>query len=87
MSRAIAHTILYSHIPYECISARRCRLQTLDPKGSGYIPEETMVSMLTSNTEAFREKEIEEFLRVSKDPETGMINYAEYVNLLINSMS
>ena len=61
--------------------------QTLDPKGSGYIPEETMVSMLTSNTEAFREKEIEEFLRVSKDPETGMINYTEYVNLLINSMS
>jgi hypothetical protein len=30
---------------------------------------------------------LQEFLRVSRDPDSGMINYAEYVNLLMNSYS
>jgi hypothetical protein len=33
--------------------------QTLDPQGRGFIPEETMVQLITSNEWAFREKEIE----------------------------
>jgi Ca2+-binding EF-hand superfamily protein len=61
--------------------------QILDPQGRGYIPEETMAQILTSNEWPFRDKELEEFMRVAKDPDTGMINYTDYVTMLTASHS
>eukprot|EP01083_Nonionella_stella_P030681 84077_1 len=58
--------------------------KVLDVAGKDFIPEEKMVKLLTSNDWAFREKEIENFLRVSKDPETGNIIYEDYIEELHN---
>jgi hypothetical protein len=43
---------------------------------------ETIVEMLTENEWAFREKEVEDFLRVAKDLDTGYIHFEDYVGLL-----
>ena len=32
----------------------------------------------------FRERELEDFLRVAKDGDTGFIHYEDYINLLTN---
>jgi len=59
--------------------------RTLDAEGKGYIDEQTMVELLTDNEWPFRDKEIEDFLRVAKDPDTGYIHYEDYVSLLSSS--
>ena len=56
--------------------------RTLDPDLKGYIDESTMVELLSDNEWAFREKEIEDFLRVAKDPDTGFVHYEDYISLL-----
>jgi Ca2+-binding EF-hand superfamily protein len=43
-----------------------------------------MVKLLTSNDWAFREKEIENFLRIAKHPETGDIVYEDYIEEMHN---
>jgi Ca2+-binding EF-hand superfamily protein len=56
--------------------------KVLDPDNKGYVDEDTIVELLTENEWAFREKEIEDFLRVAKDPDTGYIHFEDYVSLL-----
>lgn len=58
--------------------------RVLDPDNRGYIDEDTLVEMLTENEWTFRDKEIEDFLRVAKDPDTGYIHFEDYVTLLSN---
>jgi len=56
--------------------------RTLDPEGRQYIDEATMMEFLTEGEFGFKEKEIEDFMRVAKDPETGLIHYEDYIALL-----
>jgi len=58
--------------------------RVLDPDNKGYIDEDTLVEMLTENEWTFRDKEIEDFLRVAKDPDTGFVHFEDYVTLLSN---
>jgi Ca2+-binding EF-hand superfamily protein len=55
--------------------------KVLDGEGKGYIDEATMIDLLIENEWAFREKEIEDFLRIAKDPDTGYVHYEDYANL------
>jgi len=57
--------------------------RTLDPDGKGYLDEATMRDILTEGDHPFRDKELDEFLRSAKDPDTGYIHFEEYVNLLM----
>ena len=61
--------------------------RTLDPQNLGYIPEEIMLQLLTGNDWPFRDNEIEDFVGFAKDPQTGLINYHEYVSKLMQSIS
>jgi len=56
--------------------------KVLDPDNKGYVDDETITELLTENEWAFREKEIEDFMRVAKDPDTGYIHFEDYVTLL-----
>ena len=56
--------------------------RVLDVDRKGYLDESTMVELLGENEWALREKEIEDFLRVAKDPETGFVHYEDYIALL-----
>ena len=49
--------------------------RVLDVDRKGYIDESTLVELLSDNEWGFREKEMEDFLRVAKDPDTGFIHY------------
>ena len=49
--------------------------RVLDVDKKGYIDESTLVELLSDNEWGFREKEMEDFLRVAKDPDTGFIHY------------
>ena len=54
----------------------------LDQDSRGHLSEETVIEALTSNDWAFRDKEMEDFLRTAKDPDTGYIHYEDYVSQL-----
>jgi len=56
--------------------------RTLDPEGKGYLDETTLIELLSENEWAFRDKEMEDFLRVAKDPDTGYIHYEDYVAMM-----
>lgn len=56
--------------------------KVLDPENRGYIDEHTMHELLTENEYAFRDKEWEDFCRISKDPDTNYIHYEDYVSML-----
>lgn len=53
--------------------------KVLDSEGKGYLEEDTIVELLTENEYAFRPKEVQDFLRVAKDTDTGYIHYDDYV--------
>jgi calmodulin len=57
--------------------------RTIDKKNNGYIAAEELANLLTSKGTAFRPKELESFLSVAKDPETGYIYYEDYAALLV----
>ena len=56
--------------------------RTLDPERNGYIEAGRMRELLMSKGTALREKEIEGFMNVAKDMETGHIYYEDYIALL-----
>jgi Ca2+-binding EF-hand superfamily protein len=56
----------------------------LDVDNRGYFDEATMVELLTSNEWPLKARELEDFLRVAKDPDTGYIHYEDYIHLLTN---
>lgn len=60
--------------------------RTIDSEGTGFISAELIEELLTTRGGApFRPKELESFLLVAKDPETGNIYYEDYVALLMKN--
>lgn len=57
--------------------------RTIDKKNNGYIAADELEKLLSSKGTAFRSKEMESFLAVSKDPETGNIYYEDYAAILV----
>jgi len=53
--------------------------RTLDSEQKGYLSESAMVAALTSSDYPFRDKEVDDFLRFAKDPDTGYIHYEDLV--------
>ncbi|CAM9989840.1 unnamed protein product [Pylaiella littoralis] len=53
--------------------------RAIDDKGVGYIETARMSELLVSKGTSFRAKEIEAFLSIAKDPETGHIYFEDYV--------
>ena len=56
--------------------------KVLDEEDKGYLTSEVMEHLLTDKGTGFRPKELEQFLQVAKDPETGNIYYEDYIALL-----
>lgn len=59
--------------------------RTIDSENTGFISAELMEELLTTKGTPFRPKELEAFLMVAKDPETGNIYYEDYVALLMKN--
>ena len=53
--------------------------RVFDPEGNGYIEAHRMRDLLITKGTPFREKEIDAFMSVAKDLETGHIYYEDYV--------
>ncbi|CAM9935147.1 unnamed protein product [Ectocarpus sp. 4 AP-2014] len=53
--------------------------RAIDEKGCGYVETAKMNELLVSKGTPFRAKEIEAFLSVAKDTETGHIYFEDYV--------
>lgn len=58
--------------------------RTIDTRLDGFIPADELETLLTQRGIEFRPKEIESFLAVAKDPETGNIYYEDYCALLVS---
>jgi len=56
--------------------------KVLDPNGLGYIDGQRMRDLLITKGAAFREKELDQFMQVAKDLETGNVYYEDYIALL-----
>ena len=59
--------------------------RTIDTENKGYISADLMEDLLSRGT-AFRPKELENFMMVAKDPDTGNIFYEDYVALLTKNI-
>lgn len=59
--------------------------RTIDTENTGYISADLMEELLTTRGTPFRPKELESFLMVAKDPETGNIYYEDYVAELMKT--
>jgi len=59
--------------------------RTIDSDNVGYISAEYLEELLTTRGTPFRPKEIDAFLSVARDPETGNIYYEDYVALLMKN--
>jgi calmodulin len=56
--------------------------RTIDTTASGTISADLLEELLVSKGTAFRPKELEAFLAVAKDGDSGNIYYEDYVSLL-----
>lgn len=61
--------------------------RTIDTENQGFISAELMEELMTTRGTPFRPKEMESFLMVAKDPETGNIYYEDYVALLMKNFN
>ena len=59
--------------------------RTIDSDNTGYISAEVVEELLTTRGTPFRPKELEAFMLVAKDAETGNIYYEDYVALLMKN--
>ena len=60
--------------------------KVLDQEKKGYIEADVMRELLITKGTPFREKELEAFMSVAKDSETGRIYYEDYIALLAQSI-
>lgn len=58
--------------------------RALDPEGKNYVEEDVMRDALMEGEYGFNEKEIEAFLAIAKDPQTGLIHYEDYITYVVN---
>jgi calmodulin len=59
--------------------------RTIDSENNGYVTSELMQELLISRGSAFRPQELEKFLIIARDAETGNIYYEDYVALLLKN--
>jgi hypothetical protein len=59
-------------------------LQMLDPEGKGVLTEEALEKYLVTNGggEPFTQAEFEEMMTAARDPDTGLVHYAEHALLM-----
>lgn len=55
----------------------------LDPDGHGYVEAQFLRELLTTKGMPFRDKELDAFMAVARDMETGHIFYEDYIALLL----
>ncbi|KAJ0409669.1 hypothetical protein P43SY_008541 [Pythium insidiosum] len=60
--------------------------RVIDTEKRGYIEADVMRELLITKGTPFREKEMEAFLSVAKDPQTGRIYYEDYIALLMQTL-
>ncbi|DBA05201.1 TPA: hypothetical protein N0F65_005051 [Lagenidium giganteum] len=60
--------------------------RVIDVDKKGYIEADTMRELLVTKGTPFREKEMEAFLSVAKDAQTGRIYYEDYIALLVQAL-
>mmetsp|Transcript_9602 Transcript_9602/g.8583 ORF Transcript_9602/g.8583 Transcript_9602/m.8583 type:complete len:165 (-) Transcript_9602:28-522(-) len=61
--------------------------RTIDEENKGYITSDVIEELLTSRGTPLRNIELESFLSIAKDPETGFVYYEDYVSLLTKNIS
>ena len=61
--------------------------KTLDTENKGFLSTETVESLLTTKGTGFRPKELEAFLLVARDPDTGNVYYEDYISMLTSGIS
>ena len=60
--------------------------QAIDKQRKGWIDEATMTKFLTTKGTPFRSKEVEGFMSVAKDPDTGRIYYDDYIAAMMKDL-
>ena len=60
--------------------------KTLDSDNNGFISAEVLENLLTTKGTGFRPKELEAFLLIAKDSDTGNIYYEDYIALLTKGL-
>jgi calmodulin len=64
--------------------------RTIDTEGKGYISADVLEELLVTRgppNSGFRPKEVDSFLNVARDPETGNVYYEDYVALLAKELN
>ncbi|EQC41696.1 hypothetical protein SDRG_01654 [Saprolegnia diclina VS20] len=79
--------VMYSH-EYEPDSDETlmAAFRVLDPDKTGYIEADVMKELLLTKGTPFREKELEGFMHVAKDADTGRIYYEDYISLVTQEL-
>jgi Ca2+-binding EF-hand superfamily protein len=54
----------------------------LDPEKKGYIEANKLRQLMQKHGEPFSQEEIEDFLSVAADKESGLLHYEDYIDLL-----
>ena len=60
--------------------------KTLDSDNNGFISAEVLENLLTTKGTGFRPKELEAFLLIAKDSDSGNIYYEDYIALLTKGL-
>uniref|UniRef100_A0A7S4C1G6 EF-hand domain-containing protein n=1 Tax=Chrysotila carterae TaxID=13221 RepID=A0A7S4C1G6_CHRCT len=78
--RMMCRIILENQYPRDSEEKLLRAFRTLDPDNKGYVEAEKLRTLLTTHGERFSQEEIDEFLSFAVDPETGTVNYEDYVS-------
>jgi len=77
--RMMVRVLLENQYPRNTEEQLLRAFRTLDPDNKGFVEAEKLRSLLTTHGERFSQEEIDEFLAFAVDPETGTVQYEEYV--------
>ena len=56
--------------------------KALDEENTGFIEATRLRELLLTKGTPFRDKEIDSFLQVAKDPDTGLVYFEDYISLM-----
>ena len=73
--RKMLHVLANREYEPDTIDVLLQAFRTIDTNNDGFIPADELETLLTSRGIEFRPKEIESFLTVAKDPDTGNVYY------------
>uniref|UniRef100_A0A6I8NM71 EF-hand domain-containing protein n=1 Tax=Ornithorhynchus anatinus TaxID=9258 RepID=A0A6I8NM71_ORNAN len=57
--------------------------EVLDPSQRGHLTKEELVKFMTEEGEPFTQEEMEEMLSAAVDPESNVINYRDYLSMMV----